>query len=83
MDSGDVRERHLQALKLGFDGDDNASLLALEVLTFEFPEDTYIRFDFAMMQMMLGNFEDACKNLKIVLQIDPNHIRAIQQVTYC
>ena len=83
MDSGDVRERHLQALKLGFDGDFNASLLALEGLTFEFPEDTDIRFDFAMMQMMLGNFEYACKNLKLVLAKDPNHTKALQQVTYC
>ena len=83
MDSGDVRERHIQALKLSFDGDHDASLRALESLHMDFPDDVEVLFDLAMLQMMLGKFEEACTNLKSVLVREPKHVKALQQVTYC
>jgi tetratricopeptide (TPR) repeat protein len=71
------------ALILGFEGDFDGSLSALEALAREYPQNLEIRYDFAMTQMMLGMYEDACAHLKFILSVDPTHAKALQQVIYC
>lgn len=80
---GHVNARHQLALVVGFEGDFDASLSALEALTQQNPENLEVRYDFAMTQMMLGMYEEACSNLKFILTKDPTHSRALQQVVYC
>ena len=75
--------RHQLALICGFEGDLNGSLLDLEALSNQYPSNLDLRYDFAMTQMLLGHFEDACSNLKAILAVDPHHTKALQQVTYC
>ena len=82
-DKTHMNARHQMALILGFEGDFDGSLSSLEVLCTQFPSNLEIRFDFAMTQMMLGMYEEACSNLKFILAKDPSHAKALQQVTYC
>ena len=83
MDSSEIRERYINALKQNFAGDFEGSVTALEALVAEFPDEVEILYDLAMTQMLLGHYEDACKNLKLVLVKDPTHFKALQQVTFC
>ena len=83
MDSSHVNTRHQMALIFGFEGDFDGSLSALEVLCTQYPANLEVRYDFAMTQMMLGMYEEACANLKFILAKDPSHAKALQQVTYC
>ena len=78
-----VNARHQMALILGFEGDFDGSLSSLEVLCTQYPQNLEVRYDFAMTQMMLGMYEEACANLKFILAKDPSHAKALQQVTYC
>ena len=78
-----VNSRHQIALIQGFEGDFDGSLAALEALAREFPNNLEIRYDFAMTQMMLGMYEEACGHLKFILSVDPSHAKALQQVIYC
>lgn len=82
-DAGHVNARHQVALIQGFEGDFDASLSALELLCTQYPQNLEVRYDFAMTQMMLGMYEEACANLKFILAKDPSHAKALQQVTYC
>jgi tetratricopeptide (TPR) repeat protein len=83
MDPSHVNSRHQMALIQGFEGDFDGSLSALEVLCTQYPANLEVRYDFAMTQMMLGLYEEACANLKFILSKDPNHSKALQQMTYC
>lgn len=74
---------HQLALIAGFEGDFDGSLLSLSGLVEKFPEDNNLRYDFAMTQMMLGDYEAGCRNLKIILASDPTHEKALQQSIYC
>ena len=78
-----VNARHQMALIVGFEGDFDGSLSSLEVLCTQYPKNLEVRYDFAMTQMMLGMYEEACANLKFILAKDPSHAKALQQVTYC
>jgi thioredoxin-like negative regulator of GroEL len=78
-----VNARHQLALIIGFEGDFDASLAALESLAKEVPSNLDVRFDFAMTQMMLGMYEEACAHMKFILSVDPNHAKAKQQIIYC
>ena len=83
MDSGNIQIRHVNALKIGFEGDFDGSLSALKALVAELPDEVEVLYDLAMTQMMLGSFEDACQNLKLVLVKDPSHAKALKQVIRC
>lgn len=83
MDAGHINARHQMALILGFEGDFDGSLASLEALSNQYPANLDVRYDFAMTQMMLGMYEEACANLKFILAKDPSHAKALQQVTYC
>ncbi len=83
MEPGHVNARHQMALIQGFEGDFDGSLSALEALCTQYPANLEVRYDFAMTQMMLGLYEEACANLKFILEKDPNHSKALQQMTYC
>jgi tetratricopeptide (TPR) repeat protein len=78
-----VNTRHQMALIVGFEGDFDGSLSALEILCTQYPQNLDVRYDFAMTQMMLGMYEEACANLKFILAKDPTNAKALQQVTYC
>ena len=78
-----LHDRHISALKLGFDGDFGGSIASLKQLSKENPDDVEIIYDLAMTEMLLGQFEEACDHLKQVLAKDPAHAKALQQVTYC
>lgn len=79
-----VGARYQLALMLQYqDGDFDGSLAALEALAREVPNNLDIRYDFAMTQMMLGMYEEACQHLKFILSVDPTHAKAQQQVIYC
>lgn len=82
-DAHHIKSRHQVALIKGFLGDFEESLSELEGLVREVPANLDVRYDLAMTQMMLGNYEDACGNLKYILERDPTHSKAIQQATYC
>jgi tetratricopeptide (TPR) repeat protein len=83
LDPSHVNTRHQMALIIGFEGDFDGSLSALETLTNQYPNNLEVRYDFAMTQMMLGMYEEACANLKFILAKDPSHAKALQQATYC
>ncbi len=78
-----IDARHQMALIVGFEGDFDGSLSALESLCTNYPANLEVRYDFAMTQMMLGLYEEACANLKYILDKDPTHSKALQQVIYC
>ena len=82
-DPAHIDARHQMALIVGFEGDFDGSLSALEILCNQYPTNLEVRYDFAMTQMMLGMYEEACANLKYILAKDPEHAKAIQQVIYC
>lgn len=83
IDPNHVNAKHQVALILGFEGDFDGSLAALEALVKQFPNNLEVRYDFAMTQMMLGMYEEACAHLKFILSVDPNHEKAKQQAIYC
>ena len=83
VDPSHVNTRHQMALIQGFEGDFDGSLAALESLSQQYPANLEVRYDFAMTQMMLGMYEEACGNLKFILSKDPSHAKALQQVIYC
>ena len=83
MDPGHLKARWQIALIQGFEGDFDASLESLRNLSTEAPQDTDIRYDYAMTAMMLGDFETACGEFKAILLIDPDHEKTQQQIIYC
>ena len=83
VEPGHINARHQMALIQGFEGDFDGSLAALEGLSNQYPNNLDVKYDFAMTQMMLGMYEEACGNLKFILAKDPTHARALQQVIYC
>jgi thioredoxin-like negative regulator of GroEL len=82
-DSPDFRSRYADALAKGFGGDVEGSIRDLEALAKEEPNHLDLVYDLAMLQLTVGNYEDACRNLKYILERDPTHAKAIQQATYC
>ena len=83
MEPGHSKARWQMALILGFEGDFDGSLEALRSLSNEVPQDTDIRYDYAMTAMMLGDFDTACAEFKAILLIDPDHEKTLQQIIYC
>lgn len=78
-----VNSRHQIALIQGFEGDFDGSLASLQALSNQFPNNLDVRYDLAMTQMMLGYFEEACANFRLILSVNPNHDKAKQQIIYC
>jgi tetratricopeptide (TPR) repeat protein len=78
-----VDARHQIGLIQGFEGDFDGSLLTLQALTTQYPNNLNVRYDLAMTQMMLGLYEEACANLRYILSVNPNHEKALQQAAYC
>jgi len=76
-------DRHLRALSAGFHGDEEGSLAAVQALVDERPDHELARYDLAMIQMMLGMYEEACANLRRLLEINPNFERARVQMSFC
>jgi Flp pilus assembly protein TadD len=74
---------HQLALILGFEGDFDNSLARLAELSAKHPQNNDLRYDLAMTQMMLGDYEAACGNLRLILASDPTHEKAGQQIIYC
>lgn len=80
--------RHLEArwqlaLIDGFEGEFDRSLEGLRALASEAPENLDIRYDYAMTLMMLGYVEESCAEFRAILEINPNHEKAKQQLAYC
>ncbi|MHB8635996.1 MAG: tetratricopeptide repeat protein [Fimbriimonadaceae bacterium] len=82
-ESTHLQSLHQLALIMGFEGDFDASLARLGDLSAKHPENNDIRYDLAMTQMMLGDYEAACGNLRLILASDPTHEKAGQQIIYC
>ena len=80
---GHVGSRHQLGLIQGFEGDFDGSLAALQTLSAQVPNNLDVRYDLAMTQMMLGYFEEACANFKLILSINPTHEKTLQQISYC
>ncbi len=83
VDSSHAKSLHQLALIMGFEGDFDNSLARLADLTAKYPQNNDIRYDLAMTQMMLGDYEAACGNLRLILASDPTHEKAGQQIIYC
>ena len=83
VDPQHVKSRHQLGLIQGFEGDFEGSLVTLNSLSLSYPDDNEIRYDLAMTQMMLGMSDEACQNLRMILNKEPNHEKALQQVVYC
>ena len=82
-DPNGCQELYKRALILGFEGDFDASLGALRELVAAFPDQLEARFQLAMSQMMQGQYEEACANLRHVLEIDPTYEKAVEQARFC
>jgi tetratricopeptide (TPR) repeat protein len=80
---GHTRARWQLALIQGFEGDFDGSLEALKLLSHEEPQNTDIRYDYAMTAMMLGDYDTACAEFQAILLIDPDHEKTLQQIIYC
>ena len=80
---GHVNALHQMGLILGFEGDFDASLSTLQVLSNQNPANLALRYDLAMTQMMLGLYEEACAQLRYILSVDPDNELAARQATYC
>lgn len=78
-----VNSRHQLALILGFEGDFDGSLAALQGLYAQAPNNLDILFDLAMTEMMLGMYEEGCVKMKYILVMNPAHEKAQQQVGFC
>jgi len=83
VDDAHFQSQHQLGLIQGFEGDFDGSLLTLEALCKNHPENIEVRYDLAMTQMMLGMSEQACENFKKILEIDPLHEKALQQAAFC
>lgn len=68
---------------MGFEGDFDGSMAALQALTTKAPRNLEVRYDLGMTQMMLGMYEEACANFKYILSVNPTHEKTLQQITYC
>lgn len=79
----DFDRRHQEALILGFEGDSESSISALQSLIAEQPEHIRLRFDLAMALIALSQFDEACVQLRRVLEIEPNHAIALEMSSYC
>ncbi|MGV3615940.1 MAG: tetratricopeptide repeat protein [Fimbriimonas sp.] len=78
-----MNELHQLALIQGFAGDAEGSRASLQLLSDHNPENLDLRYDLAMVQMMLGMYEEACGHLRYILRADPNHAKAREQNAYC
>jgi hypothetical protein len=70
----------------GFEGDFDGSLATLQRVVGLCPTHLFARYDMAMTMMMLGHFDDACANFRLIVQTDPNHEaagNAQRQLAYC
>ena len=74
---------HQMGLILGFEGDFDGSVAALQGLSDKNPSNLAVRYDLAMTQMMLGMYEEACAQFRYILSIDPDNELAARQATYC
>jgi tetratricopeptide (TPR) repeat protein len=83
MSPGHTKARWQIALIQGFEGDFDGSLEALKQLSHEEPQNTDIRYDYAMTTMMLGDYDTACAEFQAILLIDPDHEKTLQQIIYC
>jgi tetratricopeptide (TPR) repeat protein len=71
------------ALIDGFEGEFERSLEGLKTLAEEAPANLEIRYDYAMTLMMLGFAEESCVEFRAILEINPEHEKAKQQIIYC
>jgi Tfp pilus assembly protein PilF len=78
-----TKSLHQLALIMGFEGDFDTSLTRLADLSAKHQQNNDIRYDLAMTQMMLGDYEAACGNLRLILASEPDHEKAGQQIIYC
>jgi Tfp pilus assembly protein PilF len=78
-----VKARMQIGLIQGFEGDFDGSMATLAALSAEVPDDLDVRFELAMTQLMLGEFESGCENIRHILSVDPTHEKALQQSAYC
>ena len=78
-----VKARMQIGLIQGFEGDFDGSMDTLAALSAEVPNDLDVRYELAMTQLMLGDFDAGCANVRYILAIDPNHEKALQQASYC
>lgn len=83
QDPQHLQARWQMALILGFEGDFEQSLMDLQVLTDENPDNVDILNDLGMTQTMLGMQDEACATFQKILTFDPMHENANRQVAYC
>lgn len=82
-DTTDIDVRLKEALTFSFEGDAKKSLKELQILLDEVPENLKVRYELAMLQMMQGQHDKGCENLKYILERDPTNARALQVSEYC
>ena len=69
--------------KQAFAGDIEGALSTVRLVVTAFPTDTSARFDMAMILSMLGQIDEACVEFRRVLEIEPTHWQAKQQLVLC
>ncbi len=83
QEPGHLLARWQVALIDGFEGEFEQSLDGLKALAAEAPANLDIRYDYAMTLMMLGFMEESCMEFRAILEVDPDHEKAQQQIIYC
>jgi tetratricopeptide (TPR) repeat protein len=83
MNPRHVKARMQVGLIQGFEGDFDGSMATLSALCEEVPNDLDVRYELAMTQLMLGDFDAGCANIRHILSVDPMHEKALQQSAYC
>lgn len=83
MEPGHANASWQLGVVIGFEGDFDGSIAALEAVVKAHPNHQDGRYDLAMTQMMLGMQDEACANFHEILRQNPGHEKAKQQTVYC
>lgn len=83
VDAAHMKSRHQLGLIQGFEGDFDGQVATLRGLAAQYPNSADVLFDLGMALAMIGDFDAACASFRRVLDIDPTHSRAVEQLAYC
>jgi tetratricopeptide (TPR) repeat protein len=83
QDPAHAQAQWQQGLIQGFEGDFDASYETLLRLSNQHPANNDLRYDLAMTMMMLAMNDEACAEFQRILDNDPTHEKANQQIVYC
>lgn len=77
-DGDDFQGPYEKALELSFNGDYHGALSSLEALSKKVPDNTEVLFSLAMIKILVGHYEEAYADVRLILENDPEHYQARQ-----